>query len=262
MLALEQRPAEAREEWLRTPPPEWERRLREISPIVDKTSHLRFRWRGDDEQWNLYECSPIGILSPSRIEQLSVHWSTLPKAQQQGRKTFVTEYQFWMFQTFRVDAGRFWILQGTEVLQGGTPFAFTERERKILEASHEEVEPIPPGILPNIPFDERVVKAILARDRLLKAGGDLDLLEKEQRPDHLKREDEQLEQDFRKAFLDWHHANNAPNAEFMAWYTRKKESEQTLPRAPRNLANRLSEWRDRYIETGHMVGVTPNTIGN
>lgn len=210
----------------------------------------------------MYEALPIALLSPGRITQLSTHWSALPKAEQQGRKTFVTEYQFWMFQRNRVDARRFWVLQGSQFVTGGTPYSFTDRERKILEASHEEVEPIPPGTLPNIPFDERVVRAILARDRLLKAGGDLDLLEKGNRPENLRREDEQLEQDFRREFLNWHHTQNLPKAEFMAWYTRKKESERTLPPAPRRLADAMAEWRDRYIETGHMVGVTPNTIGN
>ncbi len=257
MSILVQSPSyEAREEWSRPAPPEWERRLREISPIVDKTSHLRFRWRGDTEQWELYECVPAHLLTPGRIAQLSTHWSALPTSEQMGRKRFVTEYQFWMFQTHRVEARRFWVLQGSKYITGGTPYSFTERERRVLEASGEEAEPIPPGTLPNIPFDERVVAAILARDNLIKLGGSLDALEKANRPESLRAADEETERLYRAAFLDWHHTQNAPSAEFMKWYLHKKESKDTLRPAPAGLATHLADFRDRYIETGMIHDAT------
>lgn len=253
-MQVTEKPNEVRADWLKEPPPEWERRLREISPITDRVSHLRFRWRDEDEQWALYQCTPAAMLSKDRVAQLSVHWSSLPTDQQQGRKALVTEYQFYMFRTHRVEASLFWILQGTRFIVGGTPYEYTERERKLLEAANEPSEPIPPGLLPNVPFDERVVRAIQARDRLLKYGGDLDALQKASTVAALKRDDEETEQEFRKRFLDWHHQNNAPAAEFMKWYGRREEAQYTLPPAPKNLANTVADFRDRYIETGIVAG--------
>jgi hypothetical protein len=254
VVLVQARPGEAREEWLKQPPPEWTTRLREFSPIVDKTSHLRFRWREDFEQWWLYQCTPVTALDADRIAQLSVHWSTLPTSEQMGRRQFVTEYQFWMFHTHRVDARPFWILHGSEFVTGGTPFSYTDHERRILEAMDEPGEPVPPGTLPNIPFDERVVRAIQARDRLLKFGGSLDRMLKSNRPDALLADEADTERAYREAFLTWHNTTNKPVAEFMGWYTKRKESRHTLPPAPAGLANRMADFRDRFIETGDIRG--------
>lgn len=243
---------EVKPEWRKAFPADWALRLREISPVTDRVSHLRERWREDTSEWWLYECTPAQMLTPGRVTQLSKHWSELPTAEQQGRKTFVTEYQFYMWQEHRVDVRPFWVLQGSKFVVGGTPYAFTEREQKLLEAANEPGEPIPPGTLPNIPFDERVVRAIQARDRLLKYGGDLDRMQKASAADALKREDSETEQEYRRRFLDWHKTNNAPSAEFMKWYLKQKESRDTLPPAPTNLANAITDFRDRYIETGHL----------
>lgn len=260
-VLVQARPGEAREEWLREAPREWTTRLREISPITDKTSHLRFRWRRNLEeegegQWSIYECVPAQLLDAGRVEQLSVHWSTLPKAEQMGRKRFVTEYQFYMFQTHRVDVSLFWILQGTKHLTGGTPFSYTQRERRVLEASNEDVNPVPPGLLPNIPFDERVVRAIQARDRLIKAGMNLDAMEKQNRPDALRAEDEAIEREFRTAFLDWHHTENAACASFMSWFARRKEAVGLLPEGPKRETPSASDFRDTFINSGVALGAT------
>lgn len=249
-LIVAERPNEVRPEWVKAPPAEWEHRLREISPITDRVSHLRFRWRADSEEWWLYACTPAQMLSAERLEQLSIHWSSLPKLQQQGRRTFVTEYQFYMFRTHRVDAMPFWVLQGSKYVTGGTPYAFTERERKLLDAVNEPSEPIPPGTLPNVPFDERVVAAIQARDRLVKFGGDLDAMLRASTADALKREEDETEQQFRKAFLGWQRTNNQASSEFMKWYYRQQESQDTLPPAPKHLANTVTAFADKYIATG------------
>lgn len=253
-LLVQARPGEARDEWLREPPPEWTRRLRELSPIVELTSHLRFRWRDDFEQWWLYQCTPVTALDADRIAQLSVHWSLLPTSAQMGRRRFVTEYQFWMFHTHCVDARPFWILQGSDVVTGGTPYSFTDREQRILEAANEVAEPVPPGTLPNIPFDERVVRAIQARDRLLKFGGSLEQMLKANRPDAITADEAETERAYREAFLKWHRTTNAPSAAFMGWYTRQKESRDTLTPAPKGLADQLANFRDHFIETGVIAG--------
>ena len=247
-----ERPGEMRAEWGNAPPPEWEARLREISPIVDRTSHLRWRWFQKYEQGFLYECTPEALLSAGKVRQLSEHWSSLPTSEQHGRQRCVTAYQFWMFRTHQVEVRPFWVLQGSKVITTGTPYSYTDREAKLLEAEGLEAEPIPPGTLPAVPFSEAVVEAIVARDRLLKAGGDLDRLERENRPDYQRAETEITERAYRRKFLQWHNDAMRPCSEFMGWFAKRKEAERALRPAPDGLANTLADWRDRYIETGDM----------
>jgi len=254
-VKVSHRPGEARSEWLAQPPAEWEALLRSISPITDKTSHLRFRWRGDLEQWMLYECMPKRLLAPDRAAQLTQHWSDLPQAEQMGRRRMVSEYQFWMYRTHGVEVRPFWCLQGSKFITGGTPYAFTERERRVMEAEGMEgAEPIPAGMLPNIPFSQTVADAILRRDKLLAVGNNLDALEKENRPEALRAADEETERQYRKAFLKWNHEVNQPTVEFMKWYRHQDAYEESFAPAPDGLANTLSDWKDRFVETGNGGG--------
>jgi len=240
-------PWEVKPEWVRPTPHGWEESLRGISPIVDRTSHLRFRWRANVEQWELYECTPLHLIDPDRVKQLSVHWSQLPKDQQRGRRTFVTEYQHYMYREHKVDARRFWVLQGN---RGGTPAAYTERERRMLEIMGECPDVPPLGCLPYAPFDGRAIKAIQQRDRLAKHGYDIDALEKAKTAESLRIEDEEAEKDYRRAFLSWWSNEMKPMSEFMKWYLGKSESDHTLRRATRDEANAVSQWKDHFIETG------------
>ena len=244
---------EVRDEWVKPVPESWERRLRQISPIVDKTSHLRFRWRQATEQWELYECSPITVLSESRVKQLTKHWSELPESEQQGRKLFVTEYQHYMFRVHRVEAQRFWVLQGNH---GGTPAAYTDREEQMLRSINEPTEVPPPGLLPYAPFDERVVKAVQARDLLMKYEGSLDKLQKSVSSEEQQRRANEIAQDYRKSFLGWWREEMAPMSEFMKWYLRTSESDQTLAKATPQMSNAVTQWKDHFIETGDVLNAT------
>ena len=252
-------------DWMKEPPPEWERRLREVSPVTDALSHLRFRWRDpqphflnpDEGQWELYACTPKPMVHPSRAEQFAVHWADLPKAKQAGRKAFVTTYQFHMWHHQGVDAKRFWVLQGE---WGGTPAAYTQREKRVLDASNAISEEFPIGFFPACPFDERVVQAVLRRDRMLKYGNNLDELVKQNRPDRLKAEDDLAEKEFREKFLDEWYATIQPQAEFMKSYLRKSESEDTMRKATRQEADAVSQWKDHFVETGIVIGA--GGVGN
>lgn len=241
-----------RPEWVKPFPVEWMARLRDISPVSAVTTYLWPRWRETESEWWLYEAVPIALMTNDRREQLARHWSELPKDQQYARKRYVSEYQFWMFHTHQVDARPFWVLQGTKFITGGTPYSYTEREQRLLEANGEETEPIPPGTLPNVPFDERVVQAILARDRLLKVGGDLDRLLKENRPEHLRAADAEAEREYRKAFLKWNHQQNQPMSEFMKWYRTTEQGKRTLSDGRPIQTSGTAHWRDNYIEHGYV----------
>lgn len=238
---------DVRPEWVQSPPDGWEARLRAISPIVDRTSHLRFRYRASVEQWELYECTPAHLLDAGRVAQLTQHWSELPTDQQIGRKRFVTEYQHYMFRTHHVEARRFWVLQGK---QGGTPATYTEREQKLLESVGESGDVPELGMFPACPFDERAVQAILARDNLLKVGYDLDALAKSQRPQALKAQDDANEKDYRRAFLGWWYQEMQPMSEFLKSYHRHKESHMTLAPGTADISNAVTKWRDHFVETG------------
>lgn len=251
-------PWEVREEWVKSPPADWLTRLRVVSPIVDRTSHLGFRWRPKlqpefHDTWELYELTPAALLTPERVQQLSQHWSELPPSQQYARKRFVTEYQHYMFRTHRVEARRFWVLQGET---GGTPAEFTERETKLLESVNAPSDAPPVGMFAPCPFDQRAVDAIMARDNLRKVGGDLDALLKSRTAEALTAEDEANEKAYRKAFLGWWFEQMLPCSDFMKTFLRTKEASHALRRATAPEASIVTQWRDHFIETGIVLNTT------
>jgi hypothetical protein len=246
-------------EWFREPPPEWDRRLRDISPITDTLAHLRFRWREAREwwldphhgMWELYACTPKHMVGPLRAEQFELHWSELPTDRQEGRKAVVTNYQHFMWHSLGVEARRFLVLQGPG---GGTVAQYTRREKRLLDAEGLLSEEFPLGMFEPCPFDERAVSMVQSRDRLLDAGGDLDRLEAMDRPLALRAADELAEQDYRRAYLaDWY-KRMAPCADFMKWFLQRKEAVRELPDAPEGLGNQVAQWNDQFIEHGTMPG--------
>lgn len=240
-----------RPEWTQAIPEGWDTRLRQISPIVDRMSHLRFRYRAQYAVWELYDCLPKALLSPDREAQLRTHWSDLPVDQQHGRKQMVTDYQHYMYHTHGVEARRFWVLQGE---LGGTPATYTHREQRLLEAVGAPDDPPPLGSLEPCPFDERAVKAIQGRDRLLTAGGDLDTMQKAHTGDNLKRDDDDAEREHRKAFLGWWFEQMLPMSDFMKTYLRTTEASQTLRKATRQEADAVTKWKDIFLDTGVLIG--------
>lgn len=246
-------------EFLAQPDPSWERRLREISPITSHLSHLRFRWRApqahwfDPKQglWEIYSCTPRHLVTPDRAEQFRLHWSELPKDRRAGRRAMVTNYQHYLWHQHGVEARRFWVLQGE---WGGTPAHYTRREVRYLDACNAMSEPAPLGFFAPCPFDERAVKAILARDRLIQHANNLDALAAADRPDALRAEDEAAERVFRDRWLDWWYEQIQPQAEFMKSYLRKSESDVTMRKATRAESDAVSQWKDHYREHGSVLG--------
>ncbi len=251
-------------EWERPAPVEWERRLREISPITDKLSHLRFRaftpeahlqderssdgWATPDRiYWLLYSCTPMRMVRPDEHAKYAKHWSELPKTEQQGRKATVSNYQHFMWHSAGVEVKPFWILQGSH---GGTPAAYTRRETLLMEAEGMDAEPFPLGILPACPFDERAVKQVEARDRFYQAGKNLDALVRENRTDVQKAQDEAADKDHRRKLVQWMRDTTLPQAEFLKSYLRTKEADNTLRKATRYEADCTAMWADSFIEFG------------
>lgn len=245
-------------DWEKAPPAEWERRLREISPITDTLAHLRFRWRApqpdwfhpDEGQWELYSCTPRQMVTPDRASQFDVHWSDLPQAKQAGRKTFVTSYQFAMWHQHNVDAHRFWVLQGPA---GGTPAIYTERERAILRSIDQPEEAPPFGLLPACDFDELAVSKILLRDRFLQYQKDVDALKRTNSVAAQLAETEAAEKLFRERFLDEWYERMRPQAEFLQSYLRTSEAEMTMRKATREETDAVAQWKDHFKEYGTVI---------
>lgn len=247
-------------EFSRAAPREWESHVREISPVTAGLSHLRFRWRTPSPDWlydargvwELYSCTPRAVVGADRARQFERHWSELPATEQVGRRAMVSNYQHYMWHTHGVEARRFWVLQGP---WGGTPAVYTRREQRMLDACGAVSEPFPLGFFPPCDFTERAVQLILERDRLVQAGTRFDALEKLDRPDVLRAEDEAAERAFRARWLDTWFERMQPQAEFMKSALGKAQlADASLPPAPEGLADALAGWQDQYIEHGNVPG--------
>lgn len=240
-------------------PESWAKRLREMSPTLGNLAHLHPRWVEPKPEWYhpergvwlLYSCTPRHMVHPDRVEQMQLHWSELDSTRQVGRREMVSSYQHYMWHVHGVEAQPFWILQGD---WGGTPAKYSQRERRYLDASNAISEPFPIGFFPPTPFTERSVALILERDRLVKACNRYDELEKMDRPEYLKAEDEAAERLFRETYIDTWKEIMRPSVEFIASTLGKSQYNEALPPAPEGLSDTVSQWKDHFIEHGAVIG--------
>jgi hypothetical protein len=269
------------------PPPEsWEKRLREISPKLSNASHLRFRkfaprddWKESPfnlqphrPMWALYAALPIRLVEPLTAEGFRLHWSEQPtmdhsdpsrpmSGEQAAAKALVSDYQHFVWHSEGLYVKPFWLLQGE---WGGTPAKFTDREKRYLDGAGQSSIPAPPGAFTPCVFDERAVKAILIRDRLLEAGKRFDELDKMDSPESKKAEDDQAELVYRETVLQTLAELAQPATEYMRSQLGKREVESAvvsgfLRPAPENLPDTLSVWRDHFKTTGQILSATAPT---
>lgn len=246
-------------EWSAEPPSSWETRLREISPRLERCSHLRFRWFDPHDHWMhpergvwaLYACTPRAIVTKDRARCFDKHWSELPASQQAGLKSVVSDYQHFMWHTQGLDVRPFWILQGE---WGGTPAQYSRREERYLDAAGAMSEPYPLGFFPAVPFTERAVTLILERDRLVQYGDKLD------QADDAKRETAEFaeaEKSFRQKFLDMQWETLQPQIEFMKSQKAKAElAGLDVPNQTKEQEVVSATWRDHFLEFGTMPGAS------
>lgn len=251
--------------WFTVPPDGWVTRLREISPKTDKLGHLVFRylaprerqWEGftlpaqDRGTWCLYYAVPRPLIDDERAGMFVRHWSELPVTEQAGRQALVSSWQHFMWHTQGVDCRPFWILQGQH---GGTPAAYSERERMILRAENAVSEPLPPGFFPPCGFDERAARAIQAADRLHQAGGNLDRLAAMESNAAKRAEDSEAAKEFRRRYWANWLETMKPQAEYWQSYLRTKDADHTVPRATPEQAHAAAQFREVYVETGIVPG--------
>lgn len=270
-------------------PDSWERRLREISPILPNTSHLGFRKFEPDLPYNpdipswaqdtrgdwffpdrpiyaIYRRTPRHLVEKDVAAMFDRHWSEValhpespyPESEQVAHRAMVSDYQHFMWHTVGVRVTPFLLLQGT---WGGTVMKYTKREKAYLRGSGAVDEPFPIGWFPACPFDERTVKLVLERDRLIQAGNRFDELEKENRPEWKKAEDDAAELLYRETVLDSLAVLNAPAIEFMKSQQAREEFADAeragfIPPPPKGLDRTLASFRDVFKETGRMPMVS------
>lgn len=255
-------------EFYRDAPADWVVRLREIAPELPNLDTLVFRYfdptepDGTDKgwlhsergQWALYSAKPIRMVDKERAKQFEQHWSEVPIEQQAGLRSVVSDYQHFMWHSKGLYVKPFLILQGP---WGGTPAVYTPKEVAFLQASGCLDEPFPVGSFPACPFDERVVKQITLRDRLLQCSNSYEDLAKMDTPEYKRGEDEAAQLHKRQTYLDTWKVMIGPSVEFMKSFIHTKEADRVLPRAPEGTGNTVGQWRDHWLEHGSILGANP-----
>lgn len=241
-------------------PPEWERDLREISPLSESMSYLIFSWKkspmditGDGARWCLYEAIPNSLITPERREQLEMRpfWDKRvyrDKGAMQAQASIVSAYQWVMYHDHRVDVRPFWCLQGAA---GGTALSFTSLERRYLTLMGRPADPDVMGALPYAPWDERVKQAVLERDRVHKLGS-VAAVKASGDPVLLALAKQQAEKDFRRAFWDYTAEHLRPNADLLEYILRHEGHNPSRRQQTREEADAANEARDVFIETGRV----------
>lgn len=148
-------------------PPEWESRLREISPISEVVSWLALRFHPDFERLVVYECVPVRFISDNA---LIADLQGPDPSSEAGKDVLVSAYQQEMFKKHRVHARPCWIIQGSN---GGHQVDYDDPTKELMRSQGLPTEAPKPGELPYAPFDERVVKQLVRMSKLVKAKNDL-----------------------------------------------------------------------------------------
>ncbi len=236
-------------------PPEWERRLRELSPKSDHHSWLMLTWMAkpgfpSTGRWVLYECIPEAHVPTEMRDRLggTPYWE-LPKERRAGRQSLVSPTQWLIWRRHRVWARPFWIIQGNT---GGTPMKYSEIEQRWLKLAQQPTEPPHLGALPYAPFDGRVEAAIKKRDRMAKLDFSLERLRESGNAAAMQAEIDEAEKQWRRDFLTWWGEQLQPQAEFLEWYTRRTEADYTLRRQTRAEFLAAQRLQDEYVETGYL----------
>jgi uncharacterized protein YnzC (UPF0291/DUF896 family) len=242
-------------EWDRPVPEDWERKLREYSPISTTVPWLATRWwRLNNSfvgRWLISECVHESLVSEGDQDILTVlngpRPSTLPDGFRQAVESFCNDYQWEMYRKHKVWARELWIVQGD---RGGHATAFSQEERRLLQLMGLPTDPPAVGALDYAPLDERVLRRLQERNRLHKVKNDLAALRKQGSLAAITAEEEAHEKAFRRRYLDFLSAQSASRAELLTYLSGKSEMRDTIPQATAAELNAASRLRDEYIDTG------------
>lgn len=225
-------------------PPEWERRLREVSPISDLHSWLAFRWFDEAQRWMLYECVPIRFIDDNT---LIADLAGPDPDSDAGRDVLVSHYQQRMFREHRVHARPCWVIQGTK---GGHYAAFSKAVQEDHKALGLPTEPPKPGDLPYADFDERVVRQIVEMSKLVRFKNDFGEFKKRfGTVEGQKREAREALRAAREKYVRFINSQFEDGDEEIATAFGKGELEHA-PKTEDDFVQKNEQADQRYIETG------------
>lgn len=197
-------------------PKDWLDQLAQIAPESLTHPWLGIAWLEKVERWVIYEHIPHASIPTDKREQLrgTPYWK-MPESLRQGRQQMVSAYQWEMYRTKQVWARPFWCLQG---VHGGTPARYSEMEQALLRATGQDTTPPAPGALCYAGFDGLAAAQLRSRDRLWKAGGSLDRIQRSGSKAVMLQETAEAERAFRETFWGWWKETMQPQSEFLEWF--------------------------------------------
>ena len=237
----------------KAPPKEWERDLRELSPVSDAHSFLIFAWKEplfspEHGRWCLYEAIPDKAIATDRrmLLESTPYWDLGTKGERAERAALVSAFQWEMYRVHRWDVRPFWCVQGNE---GGTPLHLTSIEQRFCRMVGKPDRPFAVGELPYAPWDDRVRRAVLRRDRLMKLGKSVDALKGSGASVQAQRE--AAEREFRAKMWDWMSDKLAPRADELRHFFKTGYTNH-MRRQTRAEARAAEDAKDIFIETGRL----------
>lgn len=225
-------------------PPEWERRLREISPKSDAHSWLAFRWFDEAQRWLLYDCLPVRFVTDNeKIADLGGPDPETPE----GENVLVSRFQQQMFRAHRVLANPCWVIQGSH---GGHHAAYDRATQEAHRALGLPPEPPKPGALPYADFDERVVRHLVEMSKLVRFKNDFGEFKRRYGTvDGQKREAAKALRAAREQYVKWINSQFADGDELFATAYQKGELEHA-PRTDDDFVEKDELMDQNYIERG------------
>lgn len=259
MLAVAARPSIVRH-WTLEVPEEWERALREYSPVSRVVPWLALRWfplrKKAVGRWVLSECVAEELIAEKDRDIVTILQgpkpSTLPPNMRAVVESFVNDYQWSMYRTHRVWARELWILQGTN---GGHATAYSPQEQDVLRLCGLPTDPPAVGALPYAPFDQRVIARMRERNRLTKLGNNLDTLRKSGAREVMITEEAEAAKAFRRQYVAFLEEQQRDRVELTTWFTSKSDNRDSLPTATAAEVRAAAMAKDYYIETGELPTV-------
>lgn len=185
---------------LRSAPPEFVARLREVDPIRDAVSYLEPVWHDGAERWVLYEMVPaydtqFGPTVPIAIlnELKGTDPDTIPET-----CPLISHRQWLLYQTTQRWARPSWLVQGSK---GGHLAVYDPPTVKLCEYLQRPVSPPALGDLPYAPLDERVITGVMRMNKLVAAQNDLDAFRRVNTGDGAKKLYHQRLRDARAEYI-------------------------------------------------------------
>ena len=231
----------------------WRADLETLSPHHDQTSFLHLVYE-PGWPWEpvgrlmLYDCPPLGVTKWEFLEEVrgpspdtKTHYD--PITGQVTGTTLCNQTQWNIYQ----EIGRFsypwWVIQGDK---GGHKVQFTPREQVFLKGMDLPTSPPACGSLPYAPFDERVKVQIVKHDKLVKAYGDLKVMQHMATTGSSYQQEE--DKQFRRKLMQWLADQvRDPIEERVKMLVAMDAPRVRVKHDPQQL---LEESVERYVETG------------